>query len=147
LSLIQLLIKKKIIDKERAIALEYEVKKSNQREETVILDKKIVPEDFLFNLKSQELKVPFITVSADDVPLKILETVPEESAKYYGMIPFGRGDDGQLQMGMIYPEDIKAKEGKVSPKSLDAPSFLIQLTTPFALQGWCVGVLKTAFQV
>jgi hypothetical protein len=44
-------------------------------------------------------------------------------------------------------EDNKAKEGKVSPKSLEAHSFFIQFTTPFALQGWWVGVRNTAFQV
>ena len=111
MSLIQQLLKKGIIDKSRAEALEYEVKNSGQREEEVIVEKKVVPEDFLFGLKSDALKISLKVVLADDVPLKILETIPEESAKYYKMIPLSRKErENVFDIGMVYPEDIKARE-------------------------------------
>ncbi len=109
MSLIQQLVEKGILEKTRAVALEYEIKSSGLKEEDVILEKKIVPEDFLFGLKSETLKIPLKTVSPDEVSLKLLETIPEESAKYYKIIPIDRQDD-HLDIGMVYPEDLKARE-------------------------------------
>lgn len=109
MSLVQQLVKKKILDKKRASALEYEIKSSNQKEEEIILKKKIVSEDFLFGLKSESLKIPLRAVSSEDIPLKVLETIPEESARYYKMIPLDRKEN-RLEIGMVYPEDLKARE-------------------------------------
>ena len=109
MSLIQQLVKKKILEKARATALEYEAKHSDRTEEELILEKNIVTEDFLFGLKSEQLKVPLKVVSPEDVSLKILETIPEESAKYYRMIPLAK-EENRLEIGMVFPEDLKARE-------------------------------------
>lgn len=109
MTFIQQLQKKGVIDKTQATALEYEIKTSESKEEEIILKNKIVTEDFLFGLKSENLKIPLKTVSAEDVKLKVLETIPEESAKYYRMIPLTI-DDNRLEIGMVYPEDLKARE-------------------------------------
>lgn len=109
MSLIQQLVDKGLLEKTRATSLEFEVKNSGRREEEVILEKNIVSEDFLFTLKSEILKVPYKTVSAEDVSLKVLETIPEEAAKYYHMISLDEAD-GKLEIGMVYPEDSKARE-------------------------------------
>ncbi len=109
MSLIQLLIKKKVLDKQRAVVLEYEIKTSRRKEEEVILEKRIVSEDFLFGLKSESLKIPLKVISPRDVLLKVLETIPEESARYYKMIPLVEKDN-KLEIGMVYPEDLKARE-------------------------------------
>lgn len=109
MSLIEQLVKKKALDKSRATALEYEVKTSGRRPEEVILEKKIVSEDFLFGLKSEILKMPLKVISSEEVQLKVLETIPEESAKYYKIIPLTKEED-RLTVGMVYPEDLKARE-------------------------------------
>ena len=109
MSLVKELIKKKILDKSRAATLEYEIKSSGKKEEEVILEKRIVTEDFLFGLKSQILKIPLKTVQAGEVPLKVLEIIPEESAKYYQMIPLSRREN-RLEVGMVFPEDLQARE-------------------------------------
>ena len=101
MSLIQLLIKKKVLDKQRATILEYEVKTSGRKEEEVILEKRIVAEDFLFGLKSESLKIPLKVVSPREVLLKVLETIPEESARYYRMIPLVKKDN-KLEIGEIF---------------------------------------------
>ena len=107
--LLQKLVEKKIIDKTKATEFEYEIKNSGKREEEVILSKDITTEDFLFGLKSEALNIPLKTIIAEDVSLKILDIIPEESAKYYKMIPIAR-DGNHLEVGMIYPEDLKARE-------------------------------------
>jgi len=109
MSLIQLLLKNGSISKEQAASLEYEVKTSKKREEEVILAKRLVTEDFLFGLKSESLKIPFKIMSPEDVKLKAMETIPEESAKYYKMIPLAK-EENHLEIGMVYPEDLKARE-------------------------------------
>jgi len=109
MSLIQQLVKKRILNKQKATALEFEIKSSGQKEEELILDKKIVSEDFLFGMKSETLKIPLKIVSSQDILLKVLETIPEESAKYYQMIPLTKEGD-RLEVGMVYPEDLKARE-------------------------------------
>ncbi len=109
MSLVKELVKKNLLQKSRATSLEYEVKSSGKSEEEIILDKKIVSEDFLFGLKSENLKIPIKTISPEEVLLKVLETVPEDSAKYYKMIPLSKKDN-HLEIGMVYPEDLKARE-------------------------------------
>jgi len=107
--LIQQLIKKGLIDKEKAATLEYEIKTSKKKEEELILEKRVVTEDFLFGLKSEILKIPLKKIFAEDVPLKVLELIPEDSARYYKMIPIGR-QDSKVEIGMVYPEEMKAQE-------------------------------------
>ncbi len=109
MSLVQQLVKKGVLEKTKATALEYEIKNSGLKEEEVILEKRIVLEDFLYGLKSETLKIPLKSVSAEEIPLKILETIPEESAKYYQMIPLSKKEN-HLEIGMVYPEDLKARE-------------------------------------
>jgi type IV pilus assembly protein PilB len=129
MSLVQQLIKRKIIDKDRAAALEYEIKNSGQKEEEVILQKKITTEDFLFGLKGEILKIPFKSVSPDDVPLKTLEMIPEESAKYYNMIPLSRNEDS-FEVGMVYPDDFKSREALEFLSRQNKFAYKIFLITP-----------------
>lgn len=109
MNLVQQLFKKGLIDKERATSLEYEIKTSGQKEESVLLEKGVVTEQVLFGLKSENLKIPLKEVVIEDVSLKVLEAIPEESAKFYKMIPFARRDN-VLDIGMVYPEDLGAQE-------------------------------------
>lgn len=109
MSFVQQLLKKGVIDKPKATALEYEIKTSDSREEEVLLKNKVVTEDVLFGMKSDSLKIPLKIISPEDIKLKVLETIPEESAKYYKMIPLNR-EENFLEVGMVYPEDLKARE-------------------------------------
>jgi len=109
MDLVQQLVKKGVINKNKATVLEYEIKTSNKRPEEVILEKRIVTEDFLLGLKGEVLKIPLKAVSPEEVQLKVLETIPEESAKYYKMLPLAK-EGNRLEVGMVYPEDLKARE-------------------------------------
>jgi len=109
MSLIQILLKQGILDKEKATSLEFEIKEKGLPEEEVILGRKICSENFLFNLKSENLKINFKKVTSEEVPLEILELIPEETARYYKMIPLAKKEN-ILQIGMVYPEDLKVQE-------------------------------------
>ena len=128
--LIPQLLKKGIIEKAKITELEYEIKNSGKREEEVILEKNIVSEDILFNLKSESLKIPLKIISPEEISLQSLETIPEESAKYYWMIPLTR-EGIYLEVGMVYPEDLKAREALsflVRQQKLKCEVFLITIT-------------------
>lgn len=129
MTLLQQLVKKGLLEKEKAASLEYEIKTSERKEEEVILEKRVVSEDFLFGLKSENLKVPLKKIDADSVPLRLLELIPEDSARFYRFIPIGKTDK-TLQLGMVYPEDIKAQEALeflARQQNLSYQTFLITL--------------------
>ena len=109
MSLIKQLVEKGMLKKEEATALDFEVKKFGKKEEEVILEKGIVPEAVLFDLKSKNLKIPLKKVEAEKVLLKTLELIPENTAKYYQMVPLEKTEKF-LEIGMVYPEDFKAQE-------------------------------------
>lgn len=109
MTLVQQLVKKGVLEKEKATSLEFEIKNSGKREEEVIVERDIISEDFLFDLKSKNLKIALKKIIPEEVPLKILEAIPEESARYYQMIPLAKRDN-LFEIGMIYPEDLKAQE-------------------------------------
>ncbi len=109
MTLTQYLIKKGVIDKKQAAGLEYDIKVSGKKEEEVIVEKGIIPEDLVFEMKGENLKVPVRKVAAEEVPLEILELIPQESAKYYNMIPLSQKEK-TLEVGMVYPEDLRAQE-------------------------------------
>ena len=109
MSLLEELYKRGLIGKKEFASLEYEVKSGEKREEEIILEKGIVSEDVLFALKSEILKIPLKEVIPSEIELKVLELIPEETVETYKMIPIGRKGN-ILEVGMIYPEDLKARE-------------------------------------
>ncbi|MEF8846910.1 MAG: GspE/PulE family protein [Candidatus Paceibacterota bacterium] len=108
-SLTNELVERGIIDQSKANSLSYEIESSNKKEEKVLLEKDIVPEDTLFSIKSKVLDIPLKKVVASEVPLEILKLIPEDSARYYKMIPLDKDGD-TIQIGMVYPKDMKARD-------------------------------------
>jgi type IV pilus assembly protein PilB len=131
MGILKKLFEKKIIDKAQLTSLEFEVKTSGKKEEEVILEKQILSEDELYKLKSEDLKIPLREVFPEEVPLRILEKIPEETAKHYKMI--GIGEKGNvLEVGMVYPEDLSAREALAflsRQQKFNLKIFLIKPTT------------------
>lgn len=59
--------------------------------------------------KSQKTKFPFIDLSSKEIPVEVLKEIPEEAAAFYKFVPIDRKGD-VLELGMVDPEDLKAKE-------------------------------------
>lgn len=109
MSFIQRLVKKGSIDKKQAASLEYDVKVSGKKEEDLLIEKGIIKEDELFEMKAEDLKIPLRKVAAEEVPLEVLDLIPRDSAKYYQMIPLSK-KERTLEVGMVYPEDLRGQE-------------------------------------
>jgi len=127
--LIRQLVKKGILDQEKATALEFETRESGKREEEVILGRRICSEDFLFGLKSENLKIPLKKITVQEVPLETLGMIPEETARHYQMIPLVKKNN-TLEVGMVYPEDLKAQEALKFLARQGKFNFEVFLVTP-----------------
>lgn len=109
MTIIEYLVSQGVIDKKQAGSLEYEVKISGKKEEDIILQKGFLSEKSLFDFKGQNLKIQLKEVLPEEVPLNVLELIPYDSAQYYKMIPLAKKEN-LLELGMVYPEDLKAQE-------------------------------------
>ena len=108
--LIQQLVDGGVITGAQAEQIESDIKSNpGKTEEEMIIARGFVEEKKLFNLKSQWLGIDFISDPPEDLSLEILQTIPEETAKFYRMIALGR-KKAELMIGMICPEDLKAQE-------------------------------------
>lgn len=109
IGLLKKLQEKNIIKEEDAIEIESEAKSSKKSEEEIIVAKKKALEKEVFSVKSDLLGIPIKDFEIDEIDSKILGLIPEESAKHYKMIPLKKEGD-VLDVGMVFPEDLKAQE-------------------------------------
>ena len=109
MSLIEELVKKGLLEKEKISSLEKEIRTSGKKAEEIILEKKLVSEESLFKLKSEQLKIPLKDIDPQAVALEVLDLIPEETAKQYSVVALEKKDD-ILVVGMVYPEDLDARE-------------------------------------
>lgn len=104
------LLKEKLITKEEHSKYLAELQSSNKSEEKIILENELVTEDKLSEIKGKLLNVPvFENASFAQISNDVLALIPEESAKYYKIAPLRLVED-TFEVGMVNPEDIKAKE-------------------------------------
>lgn len=107
---IQKLLDKKIITKEQADALALEFKNFKGTEEQFLLNKKLVKENQLNSMRAEIYNLPFFeNAEVLEVPNNILSLIPEESARVYKIVPLGL-QGSVLEVGVVNPDDIKAKE-------------------------------------
>ncbi len=97
------------IEEGRAADIEQSVERSGKRPEEVLLERNILPEKELYEFKSEQLDTPLKEVYAEDIDSQTLNSIPQESAAHYRMAPLAKRGD-TLDVGMVYPDDIRAKE-------------------------------------
>jgi type IV pilus assembly protein PilB len=75
-----------------------------------LVSQKVLDENTMCNLKSEILGVPYFEKTESlQIGPEITSIIPEDSAKFYKIVPL-RIDQDFLEVGMIDPGDIKAKE-------------------------------------
>jgi type IV pilus assembly protein PilB len=133
MSLVNELAKKGILSKSLALEIEKEVITSGRKEEEILLEKRVLDEKELFSFKANLLKIPLKEISPEELSLEVLELIPEETAKHYQMIPLAKRDN-LLEIGMVDPEDLEAKEALKFLARTGNFSFQIFLITPSNFQ-------------
>jgi len=108
MKLLQELFAEGLLTEERMNEFKQQIEKSDKKEEDIILENRIVTEDFLFNLKSKISGIPLIKIEPDQISLAVMDLIPEEASINYKMIATGKTKE-IVQIGMVYPEDIIAQ--------------------------------------
>ncbi len=107
--IIDFLISKGVISQDQAKVIISESEEAGKDIFSVILSKELIDEEELTKIKADFLEVPYINLEEETIPEEVLDEIPEESASYYGFIPFEKkGKD--VKVAMINPGDIDARE-------------------------------------
>ncbi|MBI2033636.1 MAG: type II/IV secretion system protein [Candidatus Liptonbacteria bacterium] len=98
-----------LINQDLAAKLKRESYLSGRSVEELIYERRLVDDKKIANLKSRLLKVPYQKINFDALNKKILELIPEETARVYKVAPLSKKDNLFL-VGMVSPDDLKAQE-------------------------------------
>ena len=107
--LLAALQKKGLIDESRANRLKRTALIGNRPVEAVIAEERAVDDEKVAETKSELLRVPYKKISPDDIDAKLLQMIPEETARTYGAVPLSL-QGNLLVIGMLHPDDQKAQE-------------------------------------
>ncbi|MDP3882557.1 MAG: GspE/PulE family protein [Candidatus Staskawiczbacteria bacterium] len=129
MKLINELFSQGLISEQEKESLEREVEKTGKTEEVIILSKKKIPEDSLFQIKSKIIGVPLRSIKPDQVSADVLELMPEEASSNYMMAPLAKGEDS-VEIGMVYPENIAAQNALRFIANQEKFNYKISLITP-----------------
>lgn len=129
MKLLQELFAQGLLSEEKLADLEKQEKKTGKTEEEIILEKKIVSEDVLFDLKSKIFGVPLKKVRPEDVPSNVLELMPEEASVNYKMASIAKTEN-LVQIGMVYPENIAAQNALRFLANQENFTYQVYLITP-----------------
>ncbi|NCQ12870.1 hypothetical protein COT93_00555 [Candidatus Falkowbacteria bacterium CG10_big_fil_rev_8_21_14_0_10_37_18] len=105
--LLDLLISQKIINDDQVADIKEQLASGKDLED-YLLSQKILAEEKLVELKSSLFKLPYYNVVDEDVPEDILNFLPEEIARTYKLVAFGR-EGKTLKVGLVEP-NLKAME-------------------------------------
>lgn len=108
MSILQDLRDKKIIKPGDIAEIEAEAKDSGIPLEQVLISRGVPPEEILKS-KGSQLDIPTRILKDTDIQGKVLEYIPEESARHYRVIPIDV-KDGVLEIGIVDPNDLKARD-------------------------------------
>ena len=132
MNLIPKLIEKGKINPKKAKELEEEILASGKTEEHLLVEKKILTMEELYSQKGEMMGVPFLPEAETlEIPNKVLALIPEDSSRFYSLMPLAL-KDGVLEVGMVDPENVKAKEVLLFLARQHNLSYKIFLITPSA---------------
>ena len=108
INVLEILAAKNTISKKDIPEIESEIQSTGATLEEVLMKRGITSEEILKS-KAEYLEVPPRQVDAQEVPFDVLQYVPEESALHYQFVPLGV-KDGVLEVGLVDPENIEARD-------------------------------------
>jgi type IV pilus assembly protein PilB len=109
MNLLQELVNRKKITTKQAREINQDLDQIGGSVASSILKRKLLSEKELFRLKSEILKIPLLEEAPVSVPEEILTIIPSETASHYNFIAFGQ-EKKIIKIGMVHPQDIRAKE-------------------------------------
>lgn len=108
MSILQDLADRKVIKPADITSIEAEAQDAGIPVEQILITRGVPPEEILRS-KGSQMDLPTRNLKDADIQGKILEYIPEESARHYQVIPLDV-KDGVLEVGMVDPHDIEARD-------------------------------------
>jgi len=108
MDILKILVKKGILLQKDTEEILKESEESGLSIDDVLIKRNISAEDIL-SAKGDYYDIPVKTITEQSVPPSLLAYVPEDSATHYRFIPIGV-TDGVLEIGMVNPDDIEARD-------------------------------------
>jgi len=108
MGILEVLAEKKIIKKEDIPSLLDEAESAGVAVEQILIKQGIDPEEIL-KFKGEYLDIPTRTLKNKEISHKVLENIPEDSARHYKFIPLDV-KDGVLEVGIVDPDNLEARD-------------------------------------
>ncbi len=96
-----------LIDESTAHKLNREAVVAGKDVESLIYERRLIDAVKIAEFKAQLLKVPYRKIDWENYDASLLELIPEETVKTYGVAPIAR-DAQMFIVGMLRPDDVKA---------------------------------------
>lgn len=109
MSLIDELVKQNVIDRELVPELEESLKDEKKTLDQLLIDDKGIKGDALFEIKKKYYELPVRPFSDELIPADVLRYIPEKSAIHYAAVPLAVDVDGDLEIGVLDPDNLAAK--------------------------------------
>jgi type IV pilus assembly protein PilB len=108
MDIIQILVQKGLLDKKDTDVIKEEAISSGSTIEQALLKRGIPPHDILL-AKGEYFDIPTRNLGEVVITEKILKYIPEDSAAHYHFVPIAV-TKGMLEVGMVNPDDIEARD-------------------------------------
>lgn len=97
------------LSEEQATKLKREAFVANRSVEDLIHERRLVDDEKIAQAKSAALRIPYQKIDLTAFDEKLVELIPEETVRNYGIVPLEKRDN-LLVAGMLNPDDAKAQE-------------------------------------
>ena len=127
MSVIDILVKKKLLSSDDARALRTIVSSGTPLDDALI-SKGVKPDDIVA-ARGEFMNMPVRALADQSVPFEALEFIPEEAAMHYSFVPIGL-TDGVLEIGIVNPDNMEARDAitfLVAKKNIPYKMFLISV--------------------
>jgi len=127
MDILQTLVKRGILLQKDVEDITNESANSGLTVEEVLVKRGVSTKEIL-SAKGEYFDIPTKSLDEHDVPLSMLSYIPEDSATHYRFIPI-KVTDGVLEIGMVDPDDIEARDALNFISSKTGMPFKIFLIT------------------
>lgn len=108
MDILEVLVLKGTIDKKQAKQIKDESTSSGLTVEEILIKRGVSPQEILA-AKGEYFDIPVKNIDGANISKKILDYIPEDTATKYHFIPIDF-EDGVLEVGMVNPDDIEARD-------------------------------------
>ncbi|HWQ60466.1 MAG TPA: ATPase, T2SS/T4P/T4SS family [Candidatus Fimivivens sp.] len=95
-----------LVPKDRLEEVFLEAEERKEEFGPILLEKKLIDEAGLQKVYAYVLGIPFVDLTKENIPLEILQIVPEPIARKYNIVAFER-QEKNLKVAMLAPEDLQ----------------------------------------